>query len=81
VLSSDLVFEPDLVQELDAAGPDLALTESGENRILSSVNCAVEGDCIREFYVGPLRTPADPRRSASSRFPTARFCISGNAIV
>lgn len=60
VLSSDLVFEPALVRELDAAGPDLVLTERRENRILTSVNCALEGDRIREFYVGPLRTPSDP---------------------
>jgi choline kinase len=60
VLSSDLVFEPDLVRELDAAGPNLALTEKRENRILTSVNCAVDGSRIREFYVGPLRSPADP---------------------
>jgi choline kinase len=60
VLSSDLVFEPDLIRELDDAAPDLVLTERRENRILTSVNCALEGDRVREFYVGPLRAPADP---------------------
>src|SRR4051812_20177232 len=43
VLSSDLVFEPELVRELDQGSPDLVLTERRENRILTSVNCALEG--------------------------------------
>lgn len=60
VLSSDLVFEPSLVRELDAAAPDLVLTERRENRILTSVNCALEGDRVRELYVGSLRNPVDP---------------------
>ncbi|MEO7412799.1 MAG: NTP transferase domain-containing protein [Opitutaceae bacterium] len=60
VLSSDLVFEPELVRELDEAAPDLVLTERRENRILTSVNCALEQERVREFYVGPLRTPLDP---------------------
>jgi choline kinase len=60
VLSSDLVFERDIVEELEAAGPNLVLTERRENRILSSINCATDGASVREFYVGPLRTPADP---------------------
>jgi choline kinase len=61
VLSSDLVFEPPLVDELDASAPNLALTEKRENRILTSVNCALgEGEAISEFYVGPLRRTTDP---------------------
>lgn len=60
VLSSDLVFEPGLIRELDAGAADLVLTERRENRILTSVNCALEGDRVREFYVGPLRSPNDP---------------------
>jgi choline kinase len=60
VLSSDLVFEPALVRELEAGAPDLVLTERRENRILTSVHCALEGGRVRELYVGPLRTPADP---------------------
>jgi choline kinase len=60
VLSSDLVFEPALVRDLDAAAPDLVLTERRENRILTSVHCALEGDQVRSLYVGPLRTPVDP---------------------
>jgi choline kinase len=60
VLSSDLVFERSLVHELDAAGPNLVLVERRENRILTSVNCALEKDRVRELYVGPLRAPNDP---------------------
>ena len=60
VASSDLVFEPALVRELDAAGPDLVLTGRRENRVLTSISCALEADRVREFYVGPLRSPADP---------------------
>lgn len=60
VLSSDLVFEPALVEELEKAPPDLVLTERRENRILSSVHCALDGSRVRELYVGPLRTASDP---------------------
>jgi choline kinase len=60
VISSDLVFEPSLIRELDDADGNLVLTEKRENRILTSVNCAVEDSRIQEFYVGPLRSPADP---------------------
>jgi len=60
VISSDLVFEPNLIRELDDAEENLVLTEKRENRILTSVNCAVEGSRIQEFYVGPLRSPGDP---------------------
>jgi choline kinase len=60
VMSGDLVFGPPLVRELDAAGPDLVLTERRENRIQSSVNCVVAHGTVRECYVGPLRDPADP---------------------
>jgi choline kinase len=60
VLSSDLVFESELVDELDAAAPNLVLTEHRENRIPTSVSCALAGDRVMEFYTGPIRAPADP---------------------
>jgi hypothetical protein len=60
VMSGDLVFGPPLVRELDAAGPDLVLTERRENRIQSSVNCVVAHGAVRECYVGPLRDPVRP---------------------
>jgi choline kinase len=40
VLSSDLVFESELVDELDAAAPNLVLTQHRENRIPTSVSSA-----------------------------------------
>lgn len=60
VLSSDLVFDADLVSELDAAPDNLVLTARCENRNPTSINCALNGSQVREFYVGPLRSPADP---------------------
>ena len=60
VLSSDLVFEPELIAELDEAPSDLILSEVRENRIPTSVNCRAEGDVAKELYVGPVRSPADP---------------------
>ena len=60
VISSDLVFEQPLIEELDRAAPNLVLTERRENRILSSINCSLSGSAVREFYVGPLRSPLDP---------------------
>jgi choline kinase len=60
VLSSDLVFEPALINELDAAAENLVLTQKCENRHPGSVNCALDGSRVREFYVGPLRSPTDP---------------------
>ncbi len=60
VVSTDLVFEPALVAELDCAAPNLAVTRCHENRIPTSVQCLLDGNRIVEFYVGPLRHPGDP---------------------
>lgn len=61
VVSSDLLFEPELVAQLDGASPDLVLTERRENRISSSIHCRLDPDgTIAETYVGPLRRSEDP---------------------
>lgn len=60
VLSSDLVFEPALIRALDSGPPNAVLTECRENRVLSAVNCAVEGSRVTELYQGPLRKVTDP---------------------
>ena len=60
VLSSDQIIEPPLIQEMDAAGPNIVLTHRTENRILTSLNCELQSHRIKETYVGPLRQPEDP---------------------
>lgn len=60
VLSSDLVFEPALIRALEAGPPNAVLTERRENRVLSAVNCAVDGSRVTELYQGPLRSVSDP---------------------
>jgi len=60
VLSSDLVFDPALITDMDRAGGNIVLTELRENRVLTSINCAQENGCVRELYVGPLRLASDP---------------------
>lgn len=60
VLSSDLLFEPALIRALEAGPANAVLTERRENRVLSAVNCAVEGSRVTELYQGPLRKVSDP---------------------
>jgi choline kinase len=61
VVSGDIFFDRDLVEHLDAAGPDLVLTESRENRALSAVHCALRGDgSVAETYQGPVRDTTHP---------------------
>jgi choline kinase len=61
VVSGDIFFPRDLIVHLDAQGPDLALTEARENRVLSAVHCILREDqSIAETYQGPLRNVAHP---------------------
>lgn len=61
VVSGDIFFDRDLVERLDGAGPDLALTENRENRALSAVHCALREDgSVSETYQGPIRDIAHP---------------------
>lgn len=60
VLSSDLLFEPELVGDMRAGPPNAVLTQVRENRVLSAVNCAVSGTRVTELYQGPLRQVSDP---------------------
>jgi choline kinase len=61
VVSGDIFIERDLVRHLDTLGPDLALVESRENRVLSAVHCVLRDDqSILETYQGPLRSMAHP---------------------
>ena len=61
VISGDLFFDPDLIKELDDAGPDLVVTQMRENRILNAVNVsATEDGVIDEVYQGKLRSMQHP---------------------
>lgn len=60
VTSSDLLFEPGLVMDLNNGPPNLVLTECRENRIQTAVNCQVVEGRIAELYQGHIRSPHDP---------------------
>jgi choline kinase len=60
VLSSDLLFEPDLIAIMEDAPPNLVLTEQRENRMLTAINCVVRTQRVVETYQGPLRDRSDP---------------------
>lgn len=61
VVSGDIFFERSLVERLDQAGPNLALTENRENRALSSIHCVLRpDDSVASTYQGPVQDMANP---------------------
>jgi choline kinase len=60
VLSSDLIFEPELILSMDQAADNVILTERRENRILTAINCVLEGERVVETYQGVLRDTRHP---------------------
>jgi choline kinase len=61
VVSGDIFFERSLIQRLDRAAPDLALTSAREKRALSAIHCVTADDGrIVETYQGPVRSMAHP---------------------
>lgn len=61
VVSGDIFFHRELIEHLDALGPDLVLTEARENRALSAVHCVLRDDqTVAETYQGPIRNIAHP---------------------
>lgn len=61
VVSGDIFFGRDLIEHLDAQGPNLALTETRENRTLTAVHCVLRDEqSITETYQGPVRDVAHP---------------------
>jgi choline kinase len=65
VVSGDIFIDRALVQRLDRAAPDLALTSDREKRSLTAIHCVIEPDGdqegrIAETYQGPVRTMAHP---------------------
>ncbi len=90
VVSGDIFFDRELVQHLDAAGPDLVLTENRENRALSAVHCALREDgSVAETYQGPVRDISHPEAIGLFKVSDPetlrrwkRFCIAhGNLFV
>lgn len=61
VTSGDIFFDRPLVEELDQAAPNLALTELRENRTLTAIHCSLRDDgSISETYQGPVRDVRHP---------------------
>lgn len=60
VVSSDFLFDPELIAKMDESEPDCVLTENRENRSLTALNCVVVDGTIREIYQGPIRSADDP---------------------
>jgi choline kinase len=61
VVSGDIFFERELIERLDALGPNLVLTDPRENRSLTAVHCVLREDqSIAETYQGPMRSASHP---------------------
>jgi len=90
VVSGDIFFEPALIKHLDTLGPDLALTESRENRTLSAIHCVLRSDrSVASTYQGPVQDMAHPEAIGLFKISTAetlrqwkRLCVKhGNLFV
>lgn len=60
VVSGDIFVGRELVERLDQAPADLALTSPREKRALSAIHCVVERGVVRETYQGPVRSMDHP---------------------
>lgn len=61
VASGDIFFDRALVQELDEAAPNLALTELRDNRTLTAIHCVLRDDgSLAETYQGPVKDIRHP---------------------
>ena len=61
VTSCDLFMDADIVDRLNAAGPNCMLTARTENRQLNSLNCGLDDDGrVVEIYQGGLHKQTDP---------------------
>ena len=38
---TDLIFNPELIDKMEIAGPNIVLTEYRENRCASAINCSI----------------------------------------
>jgi choline kinase len=61
VVSGDIFMERGLIERLDRAAPDLALTSDREKRSLSAIHCVTDREhAIVETYQGPVREMTHP---------------------
>jgi choline kinase len=61
VTSGDIFFDRALIEELDEAAPNLALTELRDNRTLTAIHCVLRDDgSISETYQGPVKDIRHP---------------------
>ena len=72
VVSSDLFIDKDLFKRLDEAEPNCVLTENSEDRILTSLNCSLEGNRLIEIYQGEVRSHLDPEAVGGGRLHLRR---------
>ncbi len=56
VVSGDIFFNHDLIEELDISHDNLVLTDGREYRALTAIHCVTEADnTVVETYQGPMR--------------------------
>lgn len=61
VVSGDMFFNRALISEMDSGKDNLILTQNRDNRMLSSIHCAVGQQAeIIETYQGPIRSVSHP---------------------
>lgn len=60
VLSSDLIFDKTIIDEMLKAPGNLVLTEKRPSRILTALNCTIDGDKITDIYPGAIKSVDDP---------------------
>jgi choline kinase len=60
VLSSDLIFDKKIVEEMICGADNLVLTERRSSRILTALSCSVENGKITDIYPGAIKSVDDP---------------------
>lgn len=61
VVSGDIFFYRSLIEELDTLGPNLALTESRENRAQTAIHCVLREELsIASTYQGAVKDVSHP---------------------
>ena len=61
VVSGDMFFNRELISEMDNGKNNIVLTQNRDNRMLSSIHCAMgQQEKIIETYQGPIRSVSHP---------------------
>lgn len=71
VVSGDIFLSRELIERLDDAEPDLALTSMREKRDLSAIHCVLDANGhIEETYQGPMRSIEHPESAGLFKIST-----------